>query len=245
MAGSGGLGGGGGGGSRGNTAVSALSEGEFTYDVHPFRFPSATGITPKLVTGRSTATPREREREPLGMFSKNTAISTFGGRFGDSKQWLTPRGQGGGECQRGAAGPHGPRRAHSHARAATRARRRAHIQDRARTAARRLTHDGGTHARTRLQAACRRIGATTGTKAGRRRSGDMTGGRTASRIASACSRCVETRAPPPPAVPSVYVCPRARRAVPDLCGASSVSCAVPCGDNSTRRAPVDCRRCRA
>jgi hypothetical protein len=83
---------GGGGGSRGNTAVSALSEGEFTYDVHPFRFPSATGLTPKLVTGRSTATPRDRDREPLGMFSRNTALSTFGGRFGDSKQWLTPRG---------------------------------------------------------------------------------------------------------------------------------------------------------
>jgi hypothetical protein len=44
------------------------------------------------VTGRSTATPRDRDREPLGMFSKNTALSSFGGRFGDSKQWLTPRG---------------------------------------------------------------------------------------------------------------------------------------------------------
>lgn len=82
------------GGSRGNNsaAASALSEGEFTYDVHPFRFPSATGLTPKLVTGRSTATPRDRDREPLGMFSKNTSISTFGGRFGHTKQWLTPRG---------------------------------------------------------------------------------------------------------------------------------------------------------
>ena len=61
--------------SRGTTAGSALAEGEFTYyDVHPFRFPSATGITPKLRTAQSSggaaATPRDRQ--PLGMFSKNT-----------------------------------------------------------------------------------------------------------------------------------------------------------------------------
>ena len=31
----------------------ALSEGDFSYDVHPFRFPSATGLTPKLITARA------------------------------------------------------------------------------------------------------------------------------------------------------------------------------------------------
>jgi len=29
------------------------SEGDFSYDVHPFRFPSATGLTPKLITARA------------------------------------------------------------------------------------------------------------------------------------------------------------------------------------------------
>jgi hypothetical protein len=78
------------------TAGSQLSEGDFSYDVHPFRFPSATGITPKLVVGRAAGgTPRERQ--PLGLFSKNTALSSFGGKFGDSTQWLTPRGEVGGK----------------------------------------------------------------------------------------------------------------------------------------------------
>lgn len=73
-----------------------LSEGDFSYDVHPFRFPSATGLTPKLVTGRATGgTPRDRQ--PLGLFSKNTALSSFGGKYGDSTQWLTPRGEVGGK----------------------------------------------------------------------------------------------------------------------------------------------------
>lgn len=84
--------------SRGTTAGSALADGEFTFDVHPFRFPSATGLTPKLITGRGLDSLSPRSRAPLGMFSKNTAFSSFGGKFGDSKQWLTPRGEVTGEA---------------------------------------------------------------------------------------------------------------------------------------------------
>ena len=78
------------------TAGSALSEGDFFYDVHPFRFPSATGITPKLITARAPGEFTPRDRQPLGLFSKNAALSSFGGKFGDSTQWLTPRGEVGG-----------------------------------------------------------------------------------------------------------------------------------------------------
>lgn len=78
------------------TASSSLTEGEFTYDVHPFRFASATGLTPKLVTAKVSGETSPRERLPLGMFSKNAALSSFGGKFGESKHWLTPRGEIGG-----------------------------------------------------------------------------------------------------------------------------------------------------
>jgi hypothetical protein len=78
------------------TASSSLTEGEFTHDVHPFRFASATGLTPKLVTAKASGETCPRERLPLGMFSKNAALSSFGGKFGESKHWLTPRGEIGG-----------------------------------------------------------------------------------------------------------------------------------------------------
>jgi hypothetical protein len=64
--------------------------------VHPFRFASATGLTPKLVTAKVSGETSPRERLPLGMFSKNAALSSFGGKFGESKHWLTPRGEIGG-----------------------------------------------------------------------------------------------------------------------------------------------------
>jgi len=78
---------------RGTTTGSQMVDGEFTYDVHPFRFPSATGITPRLVSS-GAATP---QRAPLGMFSQNKALSSFGSKFDKSQQWLTPRGEVGGK----------------------------------------------------------------------------------------------------------------------------------------------------
>ena len=61
--------------------------------MHPLRFPSATGLTAKLVSARGSGQGTPRDRAPLGMFSQNVAQSSFGGKYGESKQWLTPRGE--------------------------------------------------------------------------------------------------------------------------------------------------------
>jgi hypothetical protein len=57
---------------------------DFTYDVHPFQFASDTGFTSKLVTAKVSGETSPRERLPLWMFSKNTVLISFSGKFGET-----------------------------------------------------------------------------------------------------------------------------------------------------------------
>ncbi|EKX44124.1 hypothetical protein GUITHDRAFT_109908 [Guillardia theta CCMP2712] len=64
----------------------------FSHVVHPFKFPSATGITPALSRGRKGEQDAVRKFvvPPIHGFEN---LSSFGGKYGESKVWLTSRYQ--------------------------------------------------------------------------------------------------------------------------------------------------------